>query len=165
MKLKKKALLYDIANMAYLIADTGHHDHTLHRVRDICQEGNIDRVSRVLGLAFARLAATLSPIAKPSRIDIDRDNSACPHDYEIIFRDDRSIRFALTTERKLKFKELSHEYMVCTVLADWLEITFPEAADVWKDRSQRAFSAIRALLSSIIFSGSVNGFHRKLSPF
>ena len=105
MKLKKKALLFDIANMAYVIADTGDFaNHKLHRVRDICQEGNIQRVSRVLGLAYSNLLAVLLPVIVPARIDINRDLSANTHDYEINFRTDSAIKFSLTKERQLKIK-------------------------------------------------------------
>lgn len=165
MKLTKKSLLYDIANMAYLIADTGEHDrHTLHRVRDICQDGNIDRVSRVLGLAYSRLLAVMIPVLRVPEISLRHDFSATPHDYEFAFREDRNMKYALTTEKKLRIKELCREYMVCMVLADWLAVTMPEAADVWKERMEKAFENITALVLSVSTS-LAGGYRRKLNPF
>lgn len=123
MKLKKDSLIYDISNMAYVIADTGDDtDHTLHRVRDICQDGNIDRVSRILGLAYAEILTVLAPVLKAPEIDPARDNSSSPKDYVINFSDRSSLRFLLTPEWKLKIKETCHEYMVSMVLADWLAV-------------------------------------------
>ena len=165
MKITKKALLYDIANLAYTIADNGEPgDHCLHRVRDICQDGNIDRVARILGLAYADILSILLPLITTPAINIDRDFSSSPHDYEICFRNDESLKFRLTNERKLKIKETAHEYMVCMVLADWLAITFPEAADVWKFRMDDALNSLQTLVSSIVSSASCT-FRRPLSPF
>lgn len=165
MKIKKKAMLYDIANMAYLVADTGENgNHTLHRVRDICEEGNIDRVSRVLGLAYSQLLTVLFPILRSPCFDINRDRSASPHDYEFLFRRDEKIKYSLTTERKLKIKETCHEYMVCKVLADWLEITLPVAAEVWKFRYEKALKSLRTQVGEILMSISC-GIRRRLCPW
>ena len=165
MKLKKKALLYDIANMAYMIADTGEYlNHSLHRVRDICEEGNIDRVSRVLGLAYANLLTALLPVITPRKIDLDKDTSADPHNYEICFRHDEAMKYVLTKEVQLKIKETSHEYMVCMVLADWLAVTLPEAADVWKFRMEKAYESVQDIVATVM-SSCIGGFRRRLSPF
>lgn len=165
MKLKKKALLYDIANIAYTVADTGEHNrHTLHRVRDICQDGNIDRVARVLGLAYANILTVLLPVLDRPKTDINRDSSASPHDYEICFRNDRTLKYLLTKERQLKIKESAHEYMVCMVLADWLGITLPEAADVWKYKAECALEAIADTVASVMNASFSAGFRRRVSP-
>lgn len=167
MKIRKKALLYDIANIAYMIADNGDDlNHGLHRVRDICEEGNIDRVSRILGLAYSNILTVLLPVIASPRIDIDKDWSAEPHDYEICFRKDTGFRFALTKELQLKIKETAHEYMVAMVLYDWLSMTFPVAADVWKYRMEAAFESLGDTVSGVFSSmGGSKGFRRRLSPF
>lgn len=165
MKLLKKALLYDISNIAWTVADCpGIETHALHQVRDICQEGNIDRVSRVLGLAYSQILSVLFPILKAPGINIDRDISKHPRDYVLIFRDDRCLKFFLTQELKLRIKETCHEYMVAMVLADWLAITLPEAAEVWKERALACFEALREIANSAMIS-SASSFRRKLSPF
>ncbi|MCH5243242.1 MAG: hypothetical protein J1F67_12640 [Muribaculaceae bacterium] len=166
MIIRKKALLYDIENMAFTIADTGENDrHTLHRVRDICQDGNIDRVARVLGLAYAHLLTVLQPVLVSSRINIDKEESCQPHDYRFNLREQSPMKFLLTKERKLKIKETAHEFMVCMVLADWLAITLPEAADVWKFRAEGCLEVLKDLIATIVASSFRGGFRRKLSPF
>lgn len=136
MKLNRKKLLYDIANLAYTIADTGENNrHTLHRVRDICQDGNIDRVNSVIDLAYSKVMTVLK------------------------------VRLRIPPEIKLHLKEAVHEYLVCCVLADWLAITLPEAADVWKFRAEACFDAIKEIVSSILTNSSTRGFRRRLSPF
>ena len=164
MKLKKKALLYDIANIAYVIADTGDTSHALHRVQDICQDGNIHRVARILGLAYSRILDVLAPVLNPLTIDICRDASASPHDYIIDFSDSPSLKFSLTPEKRLRIKETAHEYMVAMVLYDWLSITLPPAADVWKFKMTEALASLRDSVGEISSSSSCS-FRRKLNPF
>lgn len=166
MILRKQAILYDIENMAYTIADTGEHNrHTLHRVRDICMEGNLDRVSRVLGLAYSNLLTVLLPVLDSSRININKDQSCVPHDYHIRLSDKNSMKYRLTKEHKLKIKETAHEYMVCMVLADWLDVTMPEGADVWKYRAQNCLESLKDLVMTLSTISICGGFRRKLNPF
>lgn len=165
MKIRKKALLYDISNMAFTIADcSGIEAHALHQVRDICQEGNLDRVARVLGLAYSNVLVALLPLISPSKIDMGRDLSAGTHDYEINFRKDPDFHFLLTKEKQLKIKETVHEYMVCLVLADWLGVVLPPAADVWKYRAQGAFDSLKEIVAALGSSFSAS-FRRTISPF
>lgn len=163
MKLLKKALIYDISNMAYMIADTGDNHHTLHRVRDICEEGNISRVSRILGSAYATILNLLSPILEASGLNPDRDLSAKPRDYEIKFKSGLNFRHSITPEIKLRIKEMSHEYMMSMVLADWLAMTLPPAADVWKFRAENAIDSLSGILLSVVSSGS-GVLRRRVSP-
>lgn len=169
MKIKKKALLYDISNLAYMIADTGETgNHTLHRVRDICQDGNIDRVSRILGLAYSRILAALSPLIISPELDPDIDYSVEVRDYEINFKDDNSLKYCPPPEIKLKIKETAHEYMVSLVLADWLGSTLPPAADVWKEKALFHMQTLKDMadeVSSAAVESFTAGFRRKLSPF
>lgn len=165
MKLKKKTLLYDVASIAYTIADTKEACHALHNVRDICQEGNIDRVSRILGLAYSQLLALLMPILQSPKLNPDHDNSMVPHDYEFCFRNDSCMKFRLTGELRLLIKETAHEYMVAMVLSDWLDITLPEAADVWKCKAETALESLKDILLEVTAGSRSAAFSRNVSPF
>ena len=166
MILRRKALLYDIANMAYTIADTGEHTrHTLHRVRDICQDGNIDRVNRILALTFSKVLTVLLPVLKPPRrlksLPCGEDSEK---DFPIHLRKDGNMKFIITQEIEMNIKETVHEYMVCMVLGDWLAITLPEAADVWRYRAEKALQTLLDLATSLTLSSS-RTLRRQLSPF
>lgn len=166
MQIKKKALLYDIANIAFVIADTGDDlNHSLHRVRDVCEEGNLDRVARVLGLAYSQVIAILSPVIDSPEINVEKDFSEVPRNYPIDFSDNPDLKFVLTAEMKLKIKETVHEYMVAMVLADWLGITYPVAADVWKDRAEQALVSLKEIAASMVTSTFSGGFKRRISVF
>ena len=165
MLIKKKALLYDISNLAYVIADTGQPlNHGLHRVRDICQEGNLDRVARILGLAYSEICAILAPILRSPDLDTEADNSRKPHDYCFTFKNEGELQYSLTSEIKLALTETCREYMVSMVLADWLSITLPEAADVWKFKLEEASAKLREIVGSLLFSSSCT-LRRKTTPF
>lgn len=165
MQLRHKTLLYDIANMAYVISDTGYpQSHGHHRVKDICQPGNIDRVARVLGLAYAEILSVLAPVLNPLSLNVCRDSSASPHDYRIDFSDAEELRYSLTDELKLKIKETAHEYMVARVLFDWLGVTLPECADVWKFRMEKALEELKNIVVQVSASYAC-AFRRPLHPF
>lgn len=165
MKIKKSALLYDIQNLAFVIADNNDNlNHGLHRVRDICQDGNLDRVSRMLNLAYAEILNYLAPILIPPSIDLSRDYAADPHDYELIWTSDTPLATSITPEIKMKIKESCHEYMVCRVLADWLTVTFPEAAEEWKLKTQETSKSLKEICGLVTNSG-IAFLHRTISPF
>ena len=160
MKIRRKALLYDIANMAYTIADTGEDNrHTLHRVRDICEDGNIDRVNRILQLAYTKVLTVLLPIGAPPRLE-----GASALDFFFHLRKDGALKFSLTKERIMHIKETVHEFMVSMVLYDWLSITLPEAADVWKFKFETCLEALSDLVSEVSISSFLRGFRRCVPP-
>ena len=155
MKLLHSSLIYDISNLAYVIADTGDTlNHGLHRVTDICQAGNRDRVARVLGHAYVHILDALAAVVEKPRLDINHDWSAHLRDYEFKFRKDCS----LSPHKKLRIKECAREYMVSMVLADWLSITYPEAADIWQQKAREALDGFSVIIDCF------PPFSRKISP-
>lgn len=121
----RKRVLYDVGNLAFVVADVRedkHSAHSLHQTFDILESGNIDRVNGILDLASAEVGVLLN----------------------------RHIQSGATCkvnspEDRLK-RELVHQFLVARVLADWLSITLPEAAGVWKEKAAEAFDALAASL-------------------
>ena len=66
MTFKREELLYDIRNNAYVEGDVMEvkTEHDCHQVQDICEDGNIDRVTRMLDLAHAECEEALFPYTK-----------------------------------------------------------------------------------------------------
>jgi len=62
----REQLLYDIKNLAYVEGDVLPDDaqHSKHQVQDIGEEGNVDRVTRMLDLALSRCREHLYPYTK-----------------------------------------------------------------------------------------------------
>lgn len=164
MRIKKEALLHDISQIAYVIADMNgeiHKGHGLHQLADICQEGNIDRVARIMGLAYAEIRLALSPLLKSSIHDSGKDISAIPQDLVINFRKN------YVDEVRLRLiREAAHEFIVAKVMADWLGITLPSLSGEWKNRAGEAFMKLELIATSVMASRSMRSFSggRPLPP-
>lgn len=154
MKIKRERLIYDIANLAYVIADTGDYgNHGLHRITDICEDGNRDRVARVLGHAYSHVIDRLASELERPDVHTAHDWSKSIRDYELKFRKDSR----LSPQRKIRIVECCREYMVSMVLHDWLSFTFPEGADIWKEKAEEALESLSTALSC-------NYAFRRLTP-
>ena len=68
---KRDELLYDINNIAYVEGDVmpADNEHDRHQVMDVGQDGNIDRVTRVLDVAFAECEELLYPYSKKNLME------------------------------------------------------------------------------------------------
>jgi hypothetical protein len=104
-------------------------DHQRHQVFDVTQEGNVERVTRVLDLTFAEINELCYPFTKMNiddgASDSDFYNEAYAYNIDMRLPDG----FSETTFKLLK--EYVHEMLVSRVLADWFSITYPEKSAVW----------------------------------
>lgn len=66
LEFSRKALIYDISNCAYVEGDVmpADDEHSKHQVFDIAEDGNIDRVTRILDLAHAECVEMMYPYTK-----------------------------------------------------------------------------------------------------
>lgn len=158
MTFKRAELIYDIRNNAYVEGDVmqAKTEHDRHQVQDIGEDGNIDRVTRLLDLAHAECEEALFPYTKedveqetemddtPTYVEPTADAEGTVADPEV-FTDDTTaskptgdyvIRLLVPDEYSKTTVRLIvryiHEYMVCRVLSDWMSITNPPAAANWK---------------------------------
>lgn len=146
-KFKRQSLLYDIANYAFVEGDVMQtdSDHLRQQVQDIIQEGNIDRVNRVLALAFSECDNMLFPYTT-SKIngELECKNSIeAPEEYMITLSVPET--FAPSTASLLG--KLLHEYMVCRVLSDWMSITYPQAQVSWQIKLEDIQSRVRQCIN------------------
>lgn len=134
LKFLRSQLLYDIRNYAYIEGDVMGEEsqHARHVLVEIGEEGNVDRVARILAVAHATVIEMLYPWTRrePAEEEID-DCLLAPDEYvvELHVPEDMSR----TTIHLLS--RLIHEYMVYRVLADWLAITSPEASENWAEKA------------------------------
>lgn len=146
---KRSELVYDAENYSFVEADIMDADkeHARHQVYDIGQEGNIDRVSRVLNLAHAECVEMLYPYTK-EEVEEDDCELCDTLRHPCVYRIEMSLPegFSMTTVRLLK--QLIHEYMVCRVLADWMSITNPDSQKNWEDKIRTAKGKIQTALVS-----------------
>lgn len=144
---ERKQLLYDIGNYAYI---EGHvmgeeNQHAQHTLTDVCQEGNVDRVNRVLGIVHAAAEELLYPYTK-REVTVDwLENSLEEPEYFVI-----ELRVPVTMSQTTVhlLNKLVHEYMVAYVLYDWLSITHPEASRNWLEKAEMAKREINSVKNS-----------------
>ena len=134
---KRDEILQDIGNYAYVVADVMRVDaeHARHQVLDICQDGNIERVSRVMNLAYSEVVELLYPYTK----EVCEREEACdntltfPQEYVVTM--ELPDNFAKSTVVLLT--KLIHEYFVYRILGDWLSITASEYSGIWEEKLER----------------------------
>ncbi len=157
---RRDQLLYDISNYAFVEGDVMGEDaeHARHQVRDIAEEGNVDRVTRVLNLAHDECVEQLYPYTDEVVLDgeVLDDTFVAPDEYTISMR--LPDGFAKSTLRLVR--TLVHEYMVCRVLQDWLSITFPNSAPNWEQKMIQ----LKKKMKTALVSRKVT-LRRKLKPF
>ena len=130
----RSELVYDCENYSFVEGDIMGDDqqHAKHQVFDIAQDGNVDRVTRVLNLCFAHCVELLYPFSKENVVDgmttTDRLVAHDKYELKLMVPDD----FSSTTIRYLT--KLIHELMVCCVMQDWMSITKPSSKNTWQEK-------------------------------
>lgn len=144
----RENLLYDIGNYAYIQGDAmpTADAQAAQKIIDLTQEGNIDRITRILDLAHAECVDMLYPYTKieceneEERIDDLVESSeyvitlAVPED------------FSTTTINFLA--KLIHEYLVYYVMADWLTLTYPAMSTIWQEKLMSVAKDIKTRLNT-----------------
>lgn len=163
---KREELLYDIKNYAYVEGDVMqvNLEHDRHQVFDIGEDGNIDRVTRMLDLSHAECVEALFPYTKEQVEQKTEMNNAPTATYmeiqeqgEDVLTDDQTLEnekpkdyeisllvpdeYSKTTAKLLV--RYIHEYMVCRVLADWMSITNPSSANKWKEKEHEMLEGMK----------------------
>lgn len=135
LKFLRKELLYDIRNYAFVEADVMGEEkqHGQHVLADIGEEGNVDRVTRILNVVHSAATEMLYPYTKTAVTEDEIDDRLTePEEYVIEMQ--VPVTMSETTVRLLS--RLVHEYMVYLALADWLSIMSPEAAANWSAKAE-----------------------------
>lgn len=140
-------LLQDIANLAYVEGDMIQTDnpHEPHQLQDIVEDGNIERVTRVLDLTFAEIVEVFYPYTKMELEDDYRPND--------IYHEQEAYRLHMTVPGTMSkttidyVEKLVHELLTCRVMADWCSITKPSAAANWIAKADDILSSIKTTLA------------------
>lgn len=115
-------LLYDIRNLAFVESDVmpADDEHDRHQVADICEDGNVDRVTRVMDLAVAKCREMLYPYSKREVDDGEERNNTLREQVEYSIELLLPASFSKSTLDYLH--KMLHEYIVYCVLFDWMSI-------------------------------------------
>lgn len=141
----RKQLLYDIRNYAFI---EGHvwgeeNRHAQHTLVEIGEEGNVDRVNRILAVTHVAAVEMLYPYTKeePVEDEVICDRMWVPKEYRIVM----TVPVTMSRSTLHLLNKLIHEFMVARVIYDWLSITHPEAARNWLDKALEAQEEINSI--------------------
>lgn len=148
LELYVSELMYDIENYAFIEGDImkPQDEHDRHMVMDIGQAGNIDRVKRVLDIAYAECVEFLFPFTK-EQADDEAILTNVKDDPSAAYRIKMRLPWTISKTTIDFLKKLLHEYMVCRVLSDWFGITNINVRNMWLERMEDAKQAIRRILT------------------
>lgn len=123
LKFKREELLYDIKNMAYVEGDVmpTDNEYDRHQVMDIGEDGNIDRVTRIMDLAIDHCTELLYPYSKKYVDDNEERDDTLTETEEYKIEMKVPTDFSKSTVNYLE--KLIHELVVYKVLSDWMSIT------------------------------------------
>lgn len=160
LKIYREVVLNEVRQCAYVEGDimAADDEHRKHQIFDITEDGNIDRVSRVLSLAIADCRELLYPYSATSKNGSDS--------YDNGFDEAAVIEIALNIPPTVSYdtvrllKELIHEYAVACIMTDWLSITKAESAENWERKAE----ALRQKIHNTI-QLRTKRMKRRLSPF
>lgn len=161
LKFKRSELLYDVSNYSFVEADILPQDaeHVKHQVFDIVQDGNVDRVTRIINLAISECVEMLYPYTRQDIGEQAKElNDILIEPEEYVISLSLPSTFSMTTVDLLE--NLIHEFLVCRVLEDWLSITLPQSMERWRNKVLGLKDKIRTSLVSR--TGKVQ---RKLKPW
>ncbi len=144
---KRDQLLYDIKNNAYVESHVMDPDkeHARHMVADVGEEGNVDRMTRVLDLGVSMCREMLYPWAKREIEVTEMDDTLRERKQYVI---EMSVPETMSQTTLRLVERLIHEYLVCRGVADWLSITNAEKAETWLAKAAEAESEIRTAIHS-----------------
>ncbi len=166
--LQRSALIYDVENYSFIEGDimATDNEHAKHQAFDIAQKGNIDRVTRMLNLAYSECVEMLYPYTKEivegkwglcHNIIVSPQGIAYPpEEYNIRLTLPNS--FSTTTINLLA--NLIQEYLVCKVLSDWMSIVNPGSQSNWDNK----LNEIKLKISTSLVSRT-GKLKRKTNPF
>lgn len=139
-------LIYDIANIAYVEGHimTEADDEVVHTLQDIAEDGNRDRVERILDKAHAVLTELLYPFTK-REVCVDTLDNRLKERKVFGIGLNVPSDFSQTTLNLME--RLVHEYLVADVIQDWLSITNTRKAEVWIGKREEARTALKSCVN------------------
>lgn len=146
--LYRSQILYDIEQYAHIegLVMQVQNEHDRSMVMDATEEGNIDRVNRVLNLAYCELVEMMFPFTKEACDEEELRNDEIVEPSVYVLSLSLPSLFSKTTVNHIA--ALAHEYMVCRVLSDWFNITKNVAWESWQLRLADVSSQIRTRLNA-----------------
>lgn len=148
LEFKRQELVYEISNLGYIIRDSSKREtpDEGRNIADIEATGNVDRISRLLDLAYADVLRILSAFVD-HKVETDaygNDIQQDPDSYFVMITLKHNMPG--TTENLLRI--YIHEFMVDKVMGEWLLTVAPDKATTWLEKSQAMETNIKGAMSA-----------------
>lgn len=143
--IKSGEVIADLRSAGWLESEinTGSGLHRRHETADICENDNVDRVWRILGVCAAEVSMALRTFLLSDSSWKDTDNSLLlPEEWTFPFRCDLDVHTMTLLKEKI------HQYMVARVMANRLGVLIPEAAKPWTEEAANCLSEIGGIAAS-----------------
>lgn len=160
--LYQSQILYDIANICYIESKCVNSDDGAaplpHLISDVCQDGNIDHISRIVGDMHAHAEELLFPLTRRSAGSSAFDNM--PSDPDTYVTRLHS-QHPLSETTLILLSRLLHQYIVYRSVAEWLSFSHPSASAKWQEKAALIASEIRSSVTPACAGTRI----RRSSPF
>ena len=140
-------LRYDIDNLAYIIGQRAADDTLRQKITDVTQKNNMDRVKRMLDLAYAEAKDLCYPYTKvPPIAPAGRDFNDISDKPRYVI----TLYMPPTTAKSTPevVRERINEYFIWKVMEDWLAINAPEMAKDYAGKAESIGEEIQRVLTS-----------------
>ncbi|MBR6182747.1 MAG: hypothetical protein IKQ77_16260 [Prevotella sp.] len=139
IRLSKQRMIYDIANNAFVVGETIEDagPHIRHLVQDVVEGQNIDRVCRVMSLAFCRVKDLLRQWVvdvEETGCSLSTHQNAGEEEYVLRI----VVPYGLPPCTIDYWVILAYEYVTASAIADWLGITAKDKAPEWQRKADEA---------------------------
>lgn len=142
-----KNLRYDIDNLAYIVGQRTADVGLRQRISDVTQENNLDRVKRMLDLAYAEVNNLCYPYTKVAPVaPMGRDFNDISDKMQYVIHLEMPPTTAKSTLEVVR--ERINEYFIWRVMEDWLNLTAPDLARDYTDKTNEIGLSIQAVLTS-----------------
>lgn len=160
LSFKRTEIIDDLKQNSYVAGDVmrAEDEHQKHQVFDIAEDGNVDRVTRVMNLVMAEVRELLYPYTKEAVEDGESrvNDLVAVEQYDIEMTVPET--FSKTTLTLLE--QLIHELVIDRIMSDWLSQTYPEAAKVWEAKAENILKKIQEAKNKRMRRG-----RRRMNPF
>lgn len=144
--IKRSELIADLRSLAYAEADKeSDESHAKHLLMDLCEDGYVERVTRIFNLAAAELNEKMYPYTKkPLREETKSDsNYAEPNEY--VFNLQVPTMMSESTVEYVTL--LIHEYITARSMEDAMMRLYEQYAPKWHTTAENVVKNITATIN------------------
>lgn len=153
IELRKDELVYDIRNTAYVFADSTKGDnaepHDLHNIYDVCEDGNMDKVARLMDSAVEDCKELLFSLTRAKVTgsgfvsDEWEEVTGSPCNDEDCYYLALHVPWSFSATSARTIMVYAHEYIVNRVLYKWMMLACSDGAQTFGMLAENARESLK----------------------